>query len=144
MDNYENKFEVCARAVIKYQGGILLCRHKEHKDYFFPGGHIELSEKAEEALIRELKEELNISIKKCLFIGTAENFYFHDGRKHHEINLVFSVSVNKVSDKSLEDHLEFVLMDRKRFIREKILPVALKKAVIKWFKNKKIFWASQN
>lgn len=144
INNYENKFEVCVRAVIKYQGRILVCWHKKHKYYFFPGGHIELGEKAEEALIRELKEELNISIKKSLFIGTVENLYFHDGQKHYEINLVFSVLVNKVSDKSLENHIDFVLMDRKRFVREKIFPVALKKTVIKWLKNKKIFWASQS
>ncbi len=142
--------EICVRAIIKSKGRILVCWHKEKKYYFFPGGHVDFGETAETALIRELKEELDIRVKGLSFIGTIENIYREDKEKHrehrgkhHEINLVFNVSVERVKDKSLEDHIDFVFLNKKDFSRKKIFPIALKKAVIVWLKNKKTFWKSQ-
>lgn len=143
--------EICVRAVIKSEGGVLVCWHKEKKYYFFPGGHVEFGETAEFALIRELKEELDIAVEKLSFIGVVENIYIekkdrhkeHRG-KHHEINLAFNVLVERVKDKSLEDHIDFTLLSKKEFAQEKIYPLALKKAVVEWLKNKKNFWKIQN
>jgi len=111
---------------------------------------VDFGETAETALIRELKEELDIRVKGLSFIGTIENIYREDKEKHrehrgkhHEINLVFNVSVERVKDKSLEDHIDFVFLNKKDFSRKKIFPIALKKAVIVWLKNKKTFWKSQ-
>jgi len=150
MGNYKNQFELCVRGIIKWQGKILVCWNKEKKYYFFPGGHIDFGETASAALVRELKEELDITVKKSSFIGIVENIYTEKQdkhkkhiEKHHEINLVFSVSAEKTRDKSLEDHIDFVFLNKKEFKKEKILPLALQKNIINWLKNKKIFWASQ-
>jgi len=143
MNSYKNKIEVCVRAVIQRQGKILICQNKSKGYYFLPGGHIDFGETAKETLNRELKEELNIIVKKYSFIGTVENIFIEDGQKHHEINLVFNVSVDRLNDRSRENHISFLLMDIKEFSRKKILPVALKMALLKWCKNKKIFWASR-
>jgi len=142
--------EVCVRAIIQSKGKILTCWHKEKKYYFFPGGHIDFGETAESALIRELREELDIVVRKLSFIGIVENIYVekedkhkeHRG-KHHEINLVFNVLAEKAKDKSLEDHIDFIFLDKRSFARRKIFPVALKMAVIGWLKNKKTFWKIQ-
>ena len=145
-NEYKNKLEICVRAVIKSENKILVCWHKLKKYYFFPGGHIDFGETAESAIVRELKEELNLKVKKLSFIGIVENIYKdkYDKDKHHEINLVFNIIVEKVEDKSLEDHIDFVFMDDERFSQEKIMPLALKKAIIYWLKNKKIFWVSHD
>ncbi|HBP27318.1 TPA: hypothetical protein DD445_00790 [Candidatus Nomurabacteria bacterium] len=46
--------------------------------------------------------------------------------------------------KRQEDHLEFALFTKEEFMKEKkIYPVALKKQILKWLKDKKIFWVSQ-
>lgn len=142
--------EICVRAIIKSRGRILVCWHKEKKYYFFPGGHMEFSETAELALTRELKEELDIVVKKLSFIGVIENIYKEEREKHrehrgkhHEINLVFNVSAERAKDKSLEDHIDFVFLNKKDFASKKIFPIMLKKAVIKWLKNKRTFWTSQ-
>jgi len=51
---------------------VLMCYSKMFDDYTFPGGGIDLDESKEDALIRELKEELGarqvIIIKKCGYI----------------------------------------------------------------------------
>jgi 8-oxo-dGTP diphosphatase len=142
--------EICVRAIIRSKERILVCWHKEKKYYFFPGGHVDFGETAEAALVRELKEELDIAVRKLSFIGIIENIYIekrdkhkeHRG-KHHEINLAFSVSAKKVKDKSLEDHIDFFFLDNKKFKKEKVLPISLQKSVIKWLKDKKTFWKSQ-
>ncbi len=142
-NKYKNKIEVIARAIILTNGKFLLCREKGKDYYFFPGGHINFKETAESALIRELKEELNISINKLSFIGIVENIYEKDNETHHEINLVFEVLVDEAQDKSKENHIDFFFKSKKELIKEKVLPVVLTKAVLKWLNDKKTFWVSQ-
>lgn len=135
-------FEICVRGIIIKNRKILVCKNKKKNFYYFPGGHVDFGEDAERALIRELKEELNLSVKKVSFMGVNENFFHDEDGKHHEINLVFKVSVNKVRDKSMEDYIDFFFFDIKKFTKEKVLPVAIQKNILKWLKNKKIFWTS--
>jgi ADP-ribose pyrophosphatase YjhB (NUDIX family) len=141
--DYKNEFELCVRAIIQQNGKILVCTNKEKNYYFFPGGHINFGETAKEAIERELNEELSIFIKSVSFIGTIENVFKEEGRKHHELDLVFSVKAEKVRDKSKEDHIDFLFLDTKRFAKENTFPLALRDNIIKWLKNKKIFWASE-
>ena len=140
---YNNSIEILVRAIVGDKGKILVCRKIGEKYYFFPGGHIEFEEDVKKALARELKEELGLKIKKCSFIGGSEHQFIEDGKKHHEINLVFEVKLNKLKLQSQEKHLNFFLKSRKELAKGKILPESLNKAVLKWLKNKKPFWASQ-
>lgn len=143
MNEYKNKFELCVRGIVQKENKILVCKNKENDYYFFPGGHIEFGETAKQALIRELNEELNILVKKVSFIGMGENIFSQEDQKHHEINLVFEVLTDEVEDKSKEDHIDFFFFDKERFSKEKILPISLKEAIIKWRKDKKLFWLEQ-
>ena len=143
LEKHENNFELCVRAVIQNNGKILVCKNKAQNYYFFPGGHINFSETAEVALERELKEELDISIKGFSFIGVVENVFKEQGETRHELNLIFSVEVKKVKDKSKEDHLDFFFFDIERLSRERVLPLALRNSLIKWTKDGNVFWASQ-
>lgn len=143
MKKYENQLEVCIRAIIRSNGKILVCKNKKKGYYFFPGGHLEFGENIKEALAREIKEELDAIVKKFLFIGVVDNIFTEDGQKHHEINLVFEVKLDKIKKQSQEDHIDFALISEKDFSKEQILPVVLKKMILKWLRNKKIFWESQ-
>lgn len=73
------KIEVVA-AVIMHENQILSVQRPEHKlDYIsrkfeFPGGKIEDDETKEEALIRELKEELNLKVNIGKHIITKRNY----------------------------------------------------------------------
>jgi ADP-ribose pyrophosphatase YjhB (NUDIX family) len=137
------KFEVCVRTVIQKRGKILVCWNKEKGYYFFPGGHLNFGEGIQKALSRELKDELGMEIKKFSFIGLVDNIYKEAGKKHHEINLVFNVIPEKIISESKENHISFFFFDKKKFKKEKVLPIALQKAILKWRKDKKFFWLSQ-
>lgn len=64
-----------ARAIIIEKNKILLIhRLKNGKEYFvLPGGHIEKKESAEEALVREVKEETNLEVQSCRKLWTLKN-----------------------------------------------------------------------
>lgn len=143
IDDYKNKIETTARTVIISENKILLCQRKGKDYYFFPGGHIDFGENMKQALMREIKEELGLSIKNYSFIGVIENIYREDFQKHHEIILAFEAKIDNLKVQSKENHIEFFLKDKKVLVKEKVLPVALTKAVLKWLKNKKPFWGSQ-
>ena len=76
---------VCAVALIDADGRVLLAKRPEGKTlaglWEFPGGKVEEGERPEDALIRELKEELGINVEhSCLapltFAShTYENFH---------------------------------------------------------------------
>jgi ADP-ribose pyrophosphatase YjhB (NUDIX family) len=64
-----------ASAVILKDGKILLIkRTKPEREYFiFPGGGVDKGENFEEAVRREVKEELCLDVQKCHFIFSIEN-----------------------------------------------------------------------
>jgi 8-oxo-dGTP pyrophosphatase MutT (NUDIX family) len=52
----------CACLVALNNNSLLLVRVRDNQKWYLPGGKIEPNETAEQALIRELSEELNIQI----------------------------------------------------------------------------------
>ena len=137
------RIDVLVRAIIRQKGKILVCKKKDKDYYFFPGGHLEFAESAKEALKREIFEELGLKILEANFIGATEHQFVEDGKKFHEINLIFQIKTDKITTKSKEGHLQFFLFNRKQLAKEKVLPEILKKSVLEWLKNKKRFWKSQ-
>lgn len=71
--NNENKIFIAERNLKKSQGGL----------WEFPGGKIELGETREQAIERELKEELDITVKAEKYLGEKEFNY-----PNKDINLI--------------------------------------------------------
>lgn len=148
MENQENSnnkhIEVLVRGIIKNnEGKVLVCRKKGRNYYFFPGGHVEYGESAKNALARELKEELGVEIKEIFFLGGTEHEFTEDNQERHEINLIFSVKLEKLKIESKENHLQFFLLAEEELKKEIVFPEILKENILKWSENKKIFWASE-
>jgi 8-oxo-dGTP diphosphatase len=73
-------------AAVLFREGKVLCvqRPKHTKEYKsskweFPGGKVEVGESREEALVREIREELSVDIEVSEFLMTVEHTYpdFH-------------------------------------------------------------------
>lgn len=59
-----------------------------------PGGFVDLGETAENAVIREVFEELNLEITEMNFVGTFTNKYVYGGLEYQTLDLVFDCNVN--------------------------------------------------
>lgn len=61
--HYDIDFAVTAIIVHPNKDKILFCYHPKYSFWLFPGGHIELDETPDQALIREVKEETGLSVE---------------------------------------------------------------------------------
>jgi len=57
------------------------------------GGAIEFGERAEDALRRELREEIGAELQAVRYLFTTENLFTHQGQPGHEIVLVFEATL---------------------------------------------------
>ncbi len=76
--------EVVAAVIIKYGKVLCVQRPQNDKEYIsfkweFPGGKVELGENREDALLREIQEELAAEIHELQYLMTVEHSYpdFH-------------------------------------------------------------------
>lgn len=131
-----------ARGLLVQGEEIILCRIKNAKWFFLPGGHIEDGESAKAALLRELREEIGDSdYKITFFVGVCENIFSREeGVLQHEINIIYEVDVpHEMKIDTKEDHIEFVSVAKKNLRDYKILSAALKEGILEWLENRKPF-----
>lgn len=69
---------VCSGAIIDQNDSILLQQRQDTKEWAIHGGALELGETLEEAMIREVKEEIGITPRSFDFFGnfTGKEYYF--------------------------------------------------------------------
>jgi len=65
--------------------------------YCPPGGGVEFGETSEEALRREIREELDTEIENPRLLGVLENIFTYDGRQGHEIVFVYDAELDNRS-----------------------------------------------
>lgn len=91
--NEKFNYRVCA--VILHAGKIL-AMHDERSPYFYlPGGRVKLGETAEEAVLREVREELRITAKIDRPLWLNQGFFKEDvdGLQYHEICIYFLMDI---------------------------------------------------
>lgn len=140
----KNNIHVLSRAVIIDAGYILLCKTLDltNNFYFLPGGHIEHGESAENALLREIKEETGAEgiIKRLL--GCLEHSFEpgHNSICHnHEYNFVFEVESETLKlGKPMprhEDHIALIWVDFKKIDEIDLRAEPMRTLLPKWLKN---------
>ncbi len=140
------KFHYLARGIIYVDGKVLLAHQKGADNTFLPGGHIELGEKAEAALIREIGEEIGKTAIVKQFIGALECIYPNYDQVNHEINLIFELSVPDLdtsrSPLSQESHLEFMWVEPAGCKAHNLLPSPLIECLLDWESGYYAYWGS--
>ena len=139
-----DNMRVVARAVVVQDGKVLLCWMIDGNHHFFPGGGVEFKESAVETLKREFCEELGVEMREATFIGIAENVFTVKGIEAHEINLVFSATIDEAPTESKEKHITFSWVAVNELERGNVLPMHLVKSVVKWLQDGKTFWIGLN
>lgn len=136
------KFNYRVCGMILHEGKILAMRDERSPYYYLPGGRVQLGETAEEAVVREMKEELGIQaeIDRPLWLNQG---FFHevvDGLDYHELCVYFLMDVSKTDLLSRGERFTameegkvhvFEWLEFERLEKEYFYPLFLKKEIFK-------------
>ena len=88
-------YRVCA--VILHNGKILATKGQSTPYYFLPGGRVKLHEAAEDAIVREVREELNIEPNVIRPLWLNQGFFTEDvsGARFHELCMYYLVDISE-------------------------------------------------
>lgn len=89
--------------VVNEKGEVLIVRSKKWNDkYTVPGGHIELGERAEDAITREVKEETGLDTEPVKLLIVQQAIYPKDYHKHEHFIFMDFVCKAKSSEVRLD------------------------------------------
>lgn len=91
------RFNYRACAVIINDGKILAMTDENAPYYYLIGGKVELYETAENAVLREIKEEIGVDAEIIRPLWVCQNFFteFVTNDKYHEICFYFLVNISE-------------------------------------------------
>lgn len=127
--NMKFNFRVCC--IIENNGRFLLHRRKTDSFWNLLGGRVKFGELCEDAIKREIKEEIGCDCKIDQVVKVCENFFRFKDTTFHEILVIFKVTLldelkegcieNKlVIEWFLKDELESILI-KPEFTKEILL-----------------------
>jgi ADP-ribose pyrophosphatase YjhB (NUDIX family) len=90
---YGNVSAAVACFIQNAEGELLVCRRAKDPakgTLDLPGGFVDMDESAEEALRREIKEELNLELTDICFLRSLPNLYEYSGMVIHTLDLLFT------------------------------------------------------
>ena len=126
----------CGALIFNPAGKIFLMKsHKWRDKYVIPGGHVELGEKIEDALKREIKEETELDIHDVEFICFQEFIYGEEfWKKKHFIFFDFACKTNSTEVKLNSEGQEFVWVTLEEALKLPIEPYS-KKTIEEYLKK---------
>lgn len=90
----EGKFKLRVSAILIHNGKMLVHEGKKFVGFCFPGGHVQIGESTSEAILREIKEETNLSAKLEHLVCVDENLYTTPKNTiSHEINYYYYLTL---------------------------------------------------
>lgn len=94
------KFNVRVGLLIKRRSDILIECNSDYDFAVLPGGRVKTLESSEDALIREINEEMKIDLTNynLEFIGIDENFFELDNIKYHELYFIYKIEIDENND----------------------------------------------
>ena len=135
------KFKYRVSAIFIRDNKLLVNKYDENS-YCLPGGYVEIGETSMEAMLRELKEELNLDFDIINFAGVMENFFTNlKGQKTHGLDFYYYVKLKNDNDFQLIDYNrieidkgnivqhQFSWIELDKLMSSKILPLEIRKII---------------
>ena len=131
-------YRVCA--IIIHNNKLLAMKDERSPYYYLPGGRVNLHETSESAILRELKEELNIEAKIERPLWFNQSFFIEDVKKEkfHELCLYFLIDISDTdilsrgyvfTTKDEKRTYQYEWLDFKRLETEYLYPLFIKEEI---------------
>ncbi|MDR1583270.1 MAG: NUDIX domain-containing protein [Prevotellaceae bacterium] len=122
-------------ALIRNDEGKLLFTHRKNDPAAgkldFPGGFVNIEERSEDAVIREVKEELDLDLTEVSYYTSIPNRYLYGGIVYFTLDLVYVCKCGDLSGISAKDDISgFVFMDVNEVNPEDLGLESVKKIVL--------------
>ena len=111
-----NKFNYRVGAIIIYDNKLLVMHDERSPYYYLPGGRVKMNETADQAITREIQEELNIDCKIIRPLWLSQSFFNEDVDKidYHELYIYYMI---ELLDKELYKKNIFILNERNHTLK---------------------------
>ncbi len=106
---YVNPAAAVAAFIINENNELLVCvraKEPEKGTLDLPGGFIDNDESAENAIVRELKEELNVEVVSQKYLFSLPNLYLYSGWTLPTLDMFFSAKIKSYNDIFPDDDVE--------------------------------------
>jgi ADP-ribose pyrophosphatase YjhB (NUDIX family) len=88
------KIRTIVLGIFQHDGRLLVFEGYDPADglnFYRPlGGGIEFGEYGDQALVREMREEIGAEVANTRYVATIQNIFTHEGRMGHEIALLYA------------------------------------------------------
>lgn len=93
----EGRFNYRVTAIIVDDSRLLVMKDERSPYYYLPGGRVKMQEVAQDAILRELREELGITATIVRPLWFNQSFFIEDVDKeqYHEICMYYLVDISK-------------------------------------------------
>ena len=138
----EYRLNIRVGVIFKYQGKVLIEIRKDRiGNSVIPGGRLKISESSATALIREIKEEMGLTLDKdkLIYNNTIEEFFTFEGVKFHEIFFVYKYPVDDFFyeqlinvKENLDNHItDYIFVSSEEFDKVDLLPLEIRDVITK-------------
>jgi NAD+ diphosphatase len=96
---YFHNVAAAAAVILEYENKILLIvRNKapQKNKLDLAGGFVDPNESARQAVLREVKEELNVTVKNLKYFGSYPNTYKYMGVTYNTCDIIFTGSISRL------------------------------------------------
>ena len=137
---YFNSAAATAIFITNRVGELLVVRRAKEPakgSFDLPGGFVDIHETAEEAIIREVKEETGLQIATPDYLFSLPNIYRYSGFDVHTVDLFYQYSVDTFSGLQAGDDAESLSFIKKNKIQPETFGLhSIRQGVGKWIKMK--------
>ena len=89
MEKYN--FVLKAMLICKHDGKFLMQWAGKSRRLMRPlGGHVEMYERSDQTIKREIREEIKSGISNLRYLGAMENIFVSKGKREHEVCFIYS------------------------------------------------------
>lgn len=106
---YLNAVSAVAGFIIDSNERLLMCKRANEPEkgtWDLPGGFVDIGETAEEAIKREVFEELNIKADSLKYLFSIPNEYYYSGFNVRTLDMFFLIKTSDISELSPKDDVE--------------------------------------